>query len=290
MRLLQRARYIASIVRGRRVFGPPILPHRFNCQTCSIRTSSTSSKQNQAHDSLSTFLQYVRSTGLSPQSTIYTGTLYEYIVQHALLRLGMSLERTGGVSDKGIDLLGAWRLPTLPENDPLRVLVQCKALRRKAGPAVVRELEGAFAAMPSPRTPSTEGSETSTAANNERRVMGILASPLEATKAVREAIGRSRWPMGFAKICHDGRVEQLLWNKSAADCGLDGIAVTVRHLPQKLTAPARALYLTRDDADEGTGEVHVDTDIKHAQVLSEVVLTCRGEPWECDEQEDSPPK
>ncbi len=78
---------------------------------------------------------------MDTKSTTYVGTRYEYTVQAALERLGMSLKRIGGKSDYGIDILGLWSLPSAPQ--PLKVLVQCKNLARKIDPSQARELEGA---------------------------------------------------------------------------------------------------------------------------------------------------
>ncbi|TVY34146.1 Uncharacterized protein LSUB1_G006391, partial [Lachnellula subtilissima] len=83
---------------------------------------------------------------MDPRSTTYVGTHYEYTVQTALSRLGLSLKRIGGRSDYGIDLIGTWNLPSSLQ--PLQVLIQCKALASKAEPRVVRELEGAFVGAP----------------------------------------------------------------------------------------------------------------------------------------------
>ncbi|CAG8977093.1 hypothetical protein HYALB_00012884 [Hymenoscyphus albidus] len=167
------------------------------------------------HLDLSTFLEYATRTGMSQTSTTYVGTHYEYIVQIACEQhLGMSLKRIGGKSDYGIDLLGTWKLPTAKRH--FRVLVQCKALGAKVQPAVVRELEGAFVgAPPGWRDPD---------------VLGFLVTQRPATKGVREALGRSRWPMGYVLCESDGSILQILWNRRAAEVGLDGVEVQTRYL------------------------------------------------------------
>ncbi|KAH0390391.1 hypothetical protein KCU89_g15644, partial [Aureobasidium melanogenum] len=58
------------------------------------------------HTSLSEFLDYADAANLSPASTVYRGTHYEYTVAEALERLAFSLTRVGRASDLGIDLLG----------------------------------------------------------------------------------------------------------------------------------------------------------------------------------------
>lgn len=61
-------------------------------------------------------------------------------------------------------------------------------------------------------------------------VLGLLVAPGPSTKGVRDAIGRSRWPMGF--VCCDretGRVRQFIWNQAAVREGLEGVGVAWRH-------------------------------------------------------------
>ena len=63
--------------------------------------------------------------------------------------------------------------------------------------------------------------------------MALLASTREATKGIREAMTRSRWPMGFLNVTPDGSVQQFLWNHSATEKGLEGMGVALRHAPSK---------------------------------------------------------
>jgi len=158
-------------------------------------------------------LEYASRIELDPKSTTYVGTHYEYTVQTALERLGMSLKRVGGKSDYGIDLLGTWSLPSAPE--PLKVLIQCKAIARKIEPSQARELEGAFVGAPQ----GWRGSS----------VLALLVSQKSATKGVREALGRSRWPMGYVLCRADGKILQMLWNRRAEQEGLDGIGVGLKY-------------------------------------------------------------
>ncbi|EEP81654.1 conserved hypothetical protein [Uncinocarpus reesii 1704] len=99
------------------------------------------------HNDLPSFLAYATRTSLSPSSTTYVGTHYEYTVLHALRSHSLNLTRIGGRADSGIDLVGTWHLPS--HAHPLRVIVQCKAFRNKLGPNLIRELEGTFAGAPS---------------------------------------------------------------------------------------------------------------------------------------------
>jgi len=224
----------------------------------------------QPHHSLRTFLAHARSTLLSPHSTTYAGTFYEYLALETLRRHGLSLQRVGGRGDSGIDLRGSWHLPCdalIRSAQPLSVLVQCKRLKGKAGPNLVRELEGACASY---------------AASTGRSggVLGLLVSTRAVTKGVREAMGRSRWGLGW--VClevvragevvvkeeeeegggeggegrgqgnrerrrnatrvkdadwdswedearKEGRVRQILWNRAAGEAGLQGLDVTARY-------------------------------------------------------------
>jgi hypothetical protein len=165
------------------------------------------------HNDLPSFLEYASRVELNPKSTTYVGTHYEYTAQTALERLGMSLKRIGGKPDYGIDLLGTWSLPSAPE--PLKVLIQCKAFARKIEPSQVRELEGAFVGAPQ----GWRGSG----------VLGFLVSQKSATKGVREALGRSRWPMGYVLCGANGKILQMLWNRRAEQEGLDGIEVGLKY-------------------------------------------------------------
>ncbi|CAC9890543.1 hypothetical protein D6C98_08291 [Aureobasidium pullulans] len=164
------------------------------------------------HSSLSEFLTYASTATLSPTSTVYRGTHYEYTVANALSGLGFSLTRVGRASDLGIDLLGSWALPSRPA--PLGILVQCKAEAPK--PSMIRELEGAVVGAPV----RYRGEGT----------IAILAAAKEATKGVRDAVGRSGLPMAYLNITTEGRVRQFVWNQAAVECGLEGVGVTLRYL------------------------------------------------------------
>lgn len=164
-----------------------------------------------SHNDLESFLKHSKRQKLDRESTVFTGTHYEYTTQTALRRLGLSLQRIGGKSDAGIDLLGTWTLPSTPQ--PLKVLVQCKAM--SGNPSHARELEGAFAGAP-------QGWRDS-------NVVALLVCQNLATKGVREALGRSRWPMGYVFCRSDGKILQMIWNQRAAEVGLEGVGVGMRY-------------------------------------------------------------
>lgn len=187
------------------------------------------------HHDLPSFLDYASRVGADPQSSVYVGTVYEYTVQSALGRLGMSLKRVGGKSDHGIDLLGAWNVPSVAS--PLKVLVQCKARGTKPKPSEIRELEGAFVGAPS----GWRGTG----------VLGFLVSKQEATKGVREAMGRSRWPMGYVMCTGQGKILQMLWNRKADEEGLLGVGVTVKYVGGD-RGDKEIILLWPEDASDGS--------------------------------------
>lgn len=66
-------------------------------------------------------------------------------------------------------------------------------------------------------------------------MLGILVSPKSATKGVRDAMGRSRWAMAWVMLDNEGekgRVKQVLWNRAAANIGLEGVTVTMKYRPR----------------------------------------------------------
>ncbi|KAK3987826.1 hypothetical protein QBC44DRAFT_399587 [Cladorrhinum sp. PSN332] len=168
---------------------------------------------SQHHNDLPSFLTYVAKNSLDPAKTVHVGTHYEYTTITSLSRLGFSLQRVGGKSDCGIDLLGVWSLPPLFHQ--IRVLVQCK-VRQRPGPQHVRELEGAFIGAP--------------VGWRGRGVVGVLVTDQAATKGIRDAVGRSKWPMVFMSSSRDGRISQFLWNgRAEEEGGFGGLGVGMRH-------------------------------------------------------------
>ncbi|KAL5003505.1 hypothetical protein BDV10DRAFT_180625 [Aspergillus recurvatus] len=198
------------------------------------------------HNDLPSFLSYAKRTGLPEKSTTYQGTLYEYTVQTHLRKSAFDLHRIGGRSDLGIDLTGTWHVGPNPIADPpVRVIVQCKALKSKIGPHVVRELEGVVARHFAVALARGSGGG-----------VGVLVGPRETSKGVREALGRSAMPLVCMMVERDGRVRQVLWNGRVEGLGLGGLGVEI-------------LYRTRGEI-EGEVEARLTWGGKEVQTMDQV--------------------
>lgn len=180
-----------------------------------FKLPSAPSPPTQQHNDLPTFLSYAERTALPLTSTVYVGTLYEYTVLQSLRRYALALHRIGGRDDAGIDLVGTWHLPERERERALRVLVQCKALKTKLGPNLVRELEGALRQAP-------VGWRTG-------QTVGVLVSPREATKGVRDALARSSYPLCWMMVELDGTLKQALWNARFEELGAGPLGVETRY-------------------------------------------------------------
>ncbi|KAK3661162.1 hypothetical protein LTR56_000285 [Elasticomyces elasticus] len=205
----------------------------------------------QKHHDLPSFLTHAASKELSTTSTVYKGTHFEYTVAAALSNLNFTLQRTGRSNDLGIDLVGQWSLPTERKKRTYEVpvIVQCKAARPT--PSMIRELEGAYTGAP--------------AGWCGDGVLALLVNVHPSTKGVREAVQRSRWPLGVLQVTRDGAVKQFLWNAVAAEVGLEGLGVTVRH------ASKRGGMLEASEEVEKGDEA--------ANTTSSIGLTWMGELW-----------
>jgi hypothetical protein len=178
-------------------------------------TSATAAKaliqSSKEHNDLQSFLKFAEKNQLSPETTVYKGTLYEYTVMESLKQFGFHLHRTGKSNDKGIDLLGHWKLPGKPYE--IKVLLQCKVSRGM--PATIRELEGAYAGAPS----EWQGDN----------VLALLATSKTLTKGVLEGVQRSQSSLGALHIELDGLTRQFIWNSVAGERGLAGVGVTAKY-------------------------------------------------------------
>ncbi|KAI0058135.1 hypothetical protein BV25DRAFT_1919509 [Artomyces pyxidatus] len=162
-------------------------------------------------------------------SAVHRGTAFENR-SLTLLRdhLSMSLTRVGGKSDGGVDLMGWWWVPEfghlhsepekrafdhtdadatlLPERIPrrrLRVLAQCKAEKKKMGPAYLRELEGVVykhVASDGSQPPSHAESSSPRPA---QPLVALLISQSPFTRACLLAAQSSPVPLFLVHLPHD---------------------------------------------------------------------------------------
>lgn len=153
-----------------------------------------------SHTDITSFLAHASSTKLSPKSTYYVGTLYEYTVLRALRTLNICLHRTGGTDDRGVDLRGRWLLPTHQHYaDGIPIIVQCKAEKCAMGPKYLRELEG-----------TTAAEETGT--------LVLLATVSRFTEGARRVVMGSERAMGVVVVGgyeFGGEIRQFIWNAAA---------------------------------------------------------------------------
>ena len=168
-----------------------------------------------------------RNTTSLAHTPVIVGTFYENVCLRALHRFGFSLTRTGGKSDKGIDLLGIWE-PPVPTcaSSSLRVIVQCKAYAGQVQPALIRELEGAVVGAPG----EWRNDDT----------IGVLCTPKGATGGIRDAMrmaGRGIiWvtiekPIDSEHLEAQAKVTQLLWNECVTRMVADGLGAGLKFMP-----------------------------------------------------------
>lgn len=160
------------------------------------------------HSDRESFFRYASRAQLSKNSTVYQGTLYEYTVQEALQKIGIDTKRYGAANDGGIDLLGVWKLPTIPT--PLRLFIQCKRLATPASPVLLRELIGSFGGAPT--------------GWNEPGVLGLLVTSESSTAQSRALLQKSSHPVGHLRCSENGELLQITWNRQTDDLGLAGIS------------------------------------------------------------------
>ena len=172
-------------------------------------------------------IPWVRSSSDLTIAPVHIGTTYEHLCLRTLHRLGFSLSRTGGKSDKGIDLLGTWEPPVPPGADSsLRVIVQCKAHAGQVQPALIRELEGAATGAPG------EWRSLDTIA--------VLCSPKGATGGIRDAMRRTERGIIWATIEEipsldehekQAKITRLLWNERVRKVVANGLGAGLQFVP-----------------------------------------------------------
>ena len=201
-------------------------------------------------------------------STVQVGTSYEHLCARTLPRLDFQdLTRTGGRGDKGIDLLGRW-LPLFlqrTKSPPLKVVVQCRAMARKAGPAMIRELEGALAGAPG----EWRGADT----------IGVLCARRQVTAGVRDALRSSK--RGVVWVMVEESVGARKEGKKGTSEGLDEGAEDSEESEGTSEGRIRQV-LWNDRVQElvgevtGTGVVHVPGE-EGGRMETEVLMSYNGE-------------
>lgn len=141
------------------------------------------------HYDLNSFLRYQATNAITPTTSVYLGTRYEYLIQrHLQDRLGFSLTRIGGKGDGGVDLIGTWTLPSISStpststvlpSTTFRILIQAKRLapHRKPMPALMRELEGTLNSSTSAR-PISEAFQYHLLRKQEERLRSTMIAPV----------------------------------------------------------------------------------------------------------------
>jgi hypothetical protein len=203
-------------------------------------------QSSDAHNDLQSFLAFAKQKELSSETAVYKGTHYEYTVMESLKQFGFHLHRTGKSNDKGIDLLGHWRLPGKPYE--IKVLVQCKLSR--GTPATIRELEGVYAGAPS----EWQGDN----------VLALLATSKNLTKGVLEGVQRSHSSLGALHIEPHGLTRQFVWNSVAGERGLAGVGVTAKY---------------EGAQSEGAQSKGGTTPVGTKGTIKTVALTWKGQPF-----------
>ena len=236
--------------------------HLFDCSPC--------------HLELLTSRRYAHSR---PSSTVHVGTSYEHLCARTLPRLDFQdLIRTGGRADKGIDLLGKWLPRSLQRagSPPLNVVVQCKAVARKAGPEMIRELEGALAGAPG----EWKGDDT----------VGVLCARREVTAGVRDALRRSKrgvvWIM-VEDLDDAGKEEETEDGEEVEEGDVD-----VKEKPEAREGRIRqVLWNDRVQKlvgkDTGTSVIHIPGE-DGGPMETEVLMSLNGAVHGCDQEVESP--
>ena len=140
--------------------------------------------------------------------TTVRGTQYELACLQTLERwLRMQVYRTGGANDRGMDLCGWWaphalqarrdtEAAPLSAADRMRVIVQCKAEAKPAGPSIVRELEGTLVrAVWDKFQPSEMHTSAAPLSAHEAPLVGVLATLSGFSKQAMIQARSSRLPL-----------------------------------------------------------------------------------------------
>lgn len=120
--------------------------------------------------------------------------------------------------------------------------MQCKSLKTKLGPNLVRELEGSFRQLPPVVVNSTDSNDNAGGGGK----LGILVSTREATKGVRDAMARSAYPLMWMMVERNGALQQALWNAKVGELGLGALGVEMQYGAGSDSTTKRNIALTWD--------------------------------------------
>ncbi|CDH58838.1 predicted protein [Lichtheimia corymbifera JMRC:FSU:9682] len=194
-------------------------------------------KSTSAITDLASFLK--TSQGKDQTTSTFRGTLFEWQTCEALQKgMGMQLRRTGGRSDRGVDLYGEWPIETIinhgikgqertlssSSSTPPCVIVQCKNIKSGCTPDHIRSLVGAVVL----------------ANDSTRDTIGILAGVRPFTREVTEHFMGSNVPLGLARIKNTS-VQSLLFNAAAEDV-LQGLVVVTEYNADGITQEPVLMY------------------------------------------------
>ena len=160
------------------------------------------------------------------------GTAYEQASLRVLQGwLRMSVYRTGGANDSGMDLCGWWAPHRLSNKShaysqdqaKTRVIVQCKALAKPVGPSIVRELEGTLIrAVWNKFEPCSDAFDLEDIQPTEAPLIGVLTSLSGFSKQSMLQAQSSRLPMLLLHLTsphadfRDMQCTGFIWNQALA--------------------------------------------------------------------------
>jgi hypothetical protein len=81
--------------------------------------------------------------------------------------------------------------------------------------------------------------------------------------------------MGFVMVSKEGLIQQFVWNRAAADHGLEGVGVTIRHTPRAYLADDELLEAEEEPPTKVSKKV---AKFKNAGTKKEIQLTWMGSP------------
>ncbi|GAM25151.1 hypothetical protein SAMD00019534_083260 [Acytostelium subglobosum LB1] len=141
-------------------------------------------------------------------SNVKVGTDYELLTIETLSKYGLSLKRVGGAGDKGIDFRGEWMI----NSNKYSVIGQCKKVKRKTGPSVLREFESTMKRFA--EVPLLDAGGQQLQLQQQRTLIGIMASHSRFMDSVQVEMDSFDLPMIMCQITDNG-IHSFMLNKAA---------------------------------------------------------------------------